>query len=217
MPRPFLYACALCAGVMQLSPVTLSAAPVISEVFYDMVGADNGDLFVELYGTPGTSLAGYTLQGVNGANGQVYLTLNLSGTIPADGVFVVADNVGNGSTPVPNADLILNFDFQNGPDSILLKSGGTLLDAFGYGVFGPGEFFAGEGASAPGAAPGQSVARRYADVDTNNNAADFIVLSTPTPGVVARTPLLVPLPGTVALLAGGLLGVWCGARPRAHP
>lgn len=33
-----------------------NAAPVISEVLYDAVGADNGYMFVELYGAPGDTL-----------------------------------------------------------------------------------------------------------------------------------------------------------------
>jgi len=192
----------LLGAALQTHDISAQAAPVISEALYDAVGADNGYLFVELYGVPGSSLAGLSLQGVNGANGQVYLTLNLAGIFPSDGVFVVADNVGDGTTPVPNADLIMNFDFQNGPDSILLRSGTTVIDALGYGLFGAGEFFAGEGAAAPGAAAGQSLARRYADIDTDNNNADFILLNTPTPGTV----MLVPLPSSFGLLFSGLLG-----------
>ena len=188
-------------AVLQTQLITSQAATVISEALYDAVGADNGYLFVELYGAPGSSLAGLSLQGVNGANGQVYQTLNLTGIFSPNGVFVLGDDIGNGTTPVPNANLIMNFDFQNGPDSIVLKSGSTVLDALGYDLFGAGDFFAGEGAAAPGAVAGKSLARRYANVDTNSNGADFMVLNTPTPGDV----MLVPLPGAFGLLLSGLL------------
>ena len=50
---------------------------------------------------------------MNGANGNLGPTVALSGTVPADGFFVVADDAGDGSTLVANADLIANFDFQN--------------------------------------------------------------------------------------------------------
>ena len=56
---------------------------------------------------------------MNGANGALGPTIALSGTIPADGLFVVADDVGDGTTLVAGADLIANFDFQNGPDSFV--------------------------------------------------------------------------------------------------
>ena len=188
-----------------------NATPVISEVLYDAIGTDNGFVFVELYGTPGDTLSGLSLQGIKGSTGLSYITLNLSGTFNANGVFVVADNSGDGTSMVSNADLILNFDFQNGPDSVRLNSGGSVIDALGYGVFAAGTFFAGEGASAPGTAPGQSLARRYADIDTNDNAADFIVQSTPTPGQAFAAPL----PGSLWLLMSGVLGTLAISRRRA--
>ena len=100
-----------------LAPATSQALPLISEAFYDAVGSDDGLVFVELYGAPGASLDGLLIEGVNGSNGAVGPVLALSGVIPADGFFVVADDRGDGSTDVANADLVLNFDFQNGPDS----------------------------------------------------------------------------------------------------
>ena len=72
----------------------------------------------------------------------------------------------------------------------------------GYGVFGAGEGFAGEGAPAPDAAAGASLARRFADLDLDDNAADFVVLDVPTPGTGPLTA--VPEPSTGLLLAGGL-------------
>ena len=198
-------------GAVLLTTLTIAnASPVISEVLYDAVGADNGYSFVELYGTPGSSLSGLSLQGINGATGLDYVTLNLIGTFNANGVFVVADDSGDGTTHVANADQILNFDFQNGPDSVLLKSGATTLDALGYGVFGAGDFFAGEGTAAPGTAPGESLARLYVTVDSDNNAADFVVLGTPTPGEVMATPL----PGSLGLMLSGVLGTMMFGRRR---
>jgi hypothetical protein len=200
--------------VLALMPVAAQALPVISEFFYDAVGSDDGLSFVELYGTPGSSLAGLTLEGVNGSNGAVGPSLALSGVIPADGIFVVADAMG-GLTQVAGADLLLDFDFQNGPDSVVLRDGGTVLDALGYGVFAPGEVNAGEGAPAADPAAGASLARRFADVDTGDNAADFITLDTPTPG---SAPLAVPEPASASLVGAGLAGLVAGrARRRPAP
>ncbi len=154
----------------------------ISEVLYDAVGSDAGRGFVELYGAPGTSLAGHRLEGVNGANGAVTPSFEISGVIGPDGFFVIASESG-GATEVANADLLVVFDFQNGPDSIVLRDADDLvLDALGYGTFAPGEFFAGEGSPAPDPAPGWSLARVFADLDTNDNASDFVALESPTPG-----------------------------------
>jgi hypothetical protein len=167
-----------------LAAAQAGALPVLSEVFYDAVGTDNGFVFVEIHGEAGTHLDGLTVEGINGSGGGVTVSLALSGVIPGDGLYVLADDGGGGVTSVPGADQLLDFDFQNGPDSILLRDGGTVLDALGYGVFGAGEVFAGEGSPAPDPPAGSSLARRFADIDSDDNAADFVVLDLPTPRAV---------------------------------
>jgi len=181
------------------------ALPVLSEVYYDAPGSDDGQSFVAIAGDPGTSLEGFTLEGINGSNGVAGPTILLSGVIGTDGLFVVADQTSEGVTSVLGADLLANFDFQNGPDSVVLRMGDTIHDALGYGVFAPDEFFAGEGSAASDVAAGSSLARFFANLDSDDNAADFQVLLVPTPGQASFAP--VPEPGSALLLALGLAGL----------
>ncbi|MFP8874116.1 MAG: PEP-CTERM sorting domain-containing protein [Myxococcota bacterium] len=176
---------------------------LISEIFYDAESSDDGHVFVELAGNPGTSLDGLVLEGVNGFDGSTTTWLELSGEISETGVFVVADVTGGGATFVENADLLAEFDFQNGPDSVVLWSAAqTVLDAVGYGAFSPVQIFAGEGAPAPDARAGSSLARLFADLDTDDNATDFEILYTPTPGTAEF--LAIPEPSTALLMGAAL-------------
>jgi uncharacterized protein len=185
------------AAFLLLGAAQAGATPLLSEVYYDAVGSDDGQSFIEIYGVPGTSLAGLTIEAINGAGGGVTHTLTLSGTIGASGLFVVADSpTGTSSTSVANADLILDFDFQNGPDSVLLRDASGILDAVGYGVFAAGDIFAGEGSPTVDPAAGSAIARRFADIDTNDNAADWLGAA-PTPGAAPRA---VPEANALALL-----------------
>lgn len=193
--------CALCLSTFSLTLPSVAAAAVISEILYDAAGTDAGNVFVELYGAPGTDLGGWSLRGVNGADGNIYRTVMLSGVIPEDGIFVIADALTGGTTGVADADLIIGVDFQNGPDSVQLFNGGLLVDAIGYGDF-TDLFFAGEGMPAPAVTSGSSLARANPLIDTHDNLADFIVLTTPTPGTVPVTS--VPLPASLYLLGSGL-------------
>jgi len=209
MQRTFRWAVTL---LLATAPTGANATALISEIFYDAIGSDNGLSFVELYGEPGSSLDGLIVEGINGADGSAGPTIALSGVFPADGIWLMADDIGDGTSLVAGAHLIANFDFQNGPDSIVLRNADAILDAVGYGVFGAGEVFAGEGNAAVDVPAGSSLARRFANVDTDDNAADFIELSVPTPG---HAPLdAVPEPQTAALLAAGLVGLAWSARVR---
>lgn len=180
------------------------AQPVISEVLYDAAGTDNGGVFVELFGLPGTLLDGMQLEGVNGTDGSVYQSVLLAGSIPVDGIFVIGDDSGDGTSLVSQADLIADVDFQNGPDSIVLRGSEGVLDALGYGDFSTAGF-AGEGTAAPDAASGQSLARFNPLLDTDNNLGDFQVLDVPTPGAVPVSA--VPVPPAVLLFLSGIAGL----------
>ncbi len=203
---------AILAATAAVSVAPLAAQTLISELLYDAVGTDSGQVFVELYGTPGTVLDGLFLDGVNGTDGAVYLSVALSGTIGSDGVFVVADDSGGGTTLVGHFDQVADVDFQNGPDSVVLRDANGVLDALGYGDFS-GAVFAGEGAAAPDVAGGWSLVRVGLQ-DTGNNAADFTALDVPTPGSVAVSA--VPVPPALALFLSGMLGMAGVARRKAH-
>jgi hypothetical protein len=185
---------------------------VISELLYDASTTDNGNVFVELYGTPGTVLDGLLLEGVNGTDGSVYRSVALSGIVPSTGVFLIGDDSGDGSSFVGNADLVREIDFQNGPDSVVLRNGDAVLDALGYGDF-TGLQFAGEGDAAPDVQAGYSLARENPLLDSNNNLFDFTVLDVPTPGTVSVSA--VPVPPAIALFLSGMIGLAGIARKRA--
>jgi PKD repeat protein len=153
---------------------------LINEFMYATAGADTGT-FIELYGTPGMDISGYSLEGVNGANGSTYDTLvfGQGTTIPQDGYLVIGDGT------VANEDVTDSFvDLQNGPDNVVLKdASGTVLDAVGYGDFSadPGNFV-GEGTAVANTPDDYSLGRRAEVTDTDDNSADFFLWREPTPG-----------------------------------
>ena len=153
-------------------------AAEINEVLYDPDGTDTGFEFVELRGTPGTSVSGARLIGINGGNGQPYGDpVFVAGEFDEDGLFLL------GGVEVAGAAQELTLSLQNGPDSLVLLDcdGETPLDAVAYGNFDDGQIGAGEGEPAPTATLGTTISRCANREDTGDNATDF-GLSTATPG-----------------------------------
>ncbi|MBI2346779.1 MAG: lamin tail domain-containing protein [Deltaproteobacteria bacterium] len=166
---------------------------MLNEIYYDAPGQDtNGVLFVELRGTPEADVGHYVIHFVNGENGVVTesITLPDGASMPADGLLVIADGMTGNllTTQVQEADLVDNFDPQNGPESVqLVDPDGQLVDVVGYGtplsLFGESGLPLYEGIPATDAPSGMSVSRVPGSSDTDNNGEDFVVLDVPTPGV----------------------------------
>jgi len=191
--------CSVCAVFALLVAGVLNAAPVvINEVLYDGPGSDSDDVFTELFGTPGMSLDGWTLVGVNGGNGDTYRAIDLSGVLmPEDGLLVIATSSAN-SALAALTDFVANVDWQNGPDAVQLWFSGVLQDALQYGDAGVNN--AGEGTHADMVTAGMSLSRNWLGADTDNNAFDFSAVEA-TPGV---GPAVVPVPAAVWLLGSAL-------------
>ncbi len=163
---------------------------MINEVLYDTQGTDDTSImYTEIYGPAGTNLAGWSLVGVNGNGGAVYLTVNLTGTIPNDGYYVV------GGSAVANVDQVTPHDWQNaggtsGPqcDGLrLLNNSGQVVDRVCYGECGASETCDGEGNSNapdpfPSAGINYAIARIPDHTDTDNNGADWAQTDILTPG-----------------------------------
>jgi hypothetical protein len=188
------------ATVLSLSLLlaTADAAVLIQELVYDGVGTDSDEVFTELVGTPGMSLDGWSLVGINGGSGLVYKTIDLSTQfIPADGIFVIATDAANAGLSLAR-DYVANVDWQNGPDAIQLLSGTSIVDALQYGD--ADMFNAGEGGYAADVAAGMSLSRDLFATDSDDNFADFSAML-PTPGA---GPSVVPVPAAVWLFGSGL-------------
>jgi hypothetical protein len=150
---------------------------VINEVLYTPASPDPE--FVELLGPAGRSLEGFVLEGINGNGGNPFFEVTLEGSLDANGFFVVS------GAALAGADMLAeDLEMQNGPDSLVLRDcGGARVDALGYGGFSEADVFAGEGTPAPGTGSGEALGRCAGDdPDTDDNGADFHVITAPTPG-----------------------------------
>ena len=173
-------------------PVERPLGLVLNEIYYDAPAGDtDGELFVELYGSPPeTNIGDYQVRFVNGADGSITETIAMPNDAEINelGYFVIADGRTGAldTTQVEYYDMIDNFDPQNGPDGVqLLDENGTLLDSLVYGTGAVTQsedgLPLGEGDPAEDVS-GTTLSRWPGGLDTDDNAVDFIKTVEPTPG-----------------------------------
>ena len=208
-------------GICYLGLTTSAeAALLINEVDYDQPGSDTAE-FIELYNNSPLSieLNGYTLELVNGNDGGVYNSFDLSGlNIAANGYLVLCDDI----TSVMNCtiDIGNNGWLQNGGtdgEAIALYNESLLIDSLAYeynnsttlGIFAEG----GSGAGIDPSTEIGSLARLPNGIDTNLNSNDFGT-GCITPGTAnisgtgdCSSLSAVPIPAAVWLFGSGLLGL----------
>ena len=107
--------------------------------FSEYVEGSSNNKALEIYNSSETpvNLSGYKVEYYFNGNASVGLTINLTGTVPAKGVFVLAHGSAN-STILAAANQTSSASWFNGDDAIVLKNGTTILDAIGQIGVDPG-------------------------------------------------------------------------------
>ena len=161
----------------------------INEVMVNAFGSDDDNEFVELRGVPGAHLENARVRSTD-ADG-VPTGLDISAVfgirVPLDGLFVLADDTG-GTTAVANADAVASLgNLPDGPGALQVIVGAGVNDAVGYGTLNVAvdtvDGFAIVETASTSFAEGSSIARDAVGTDNDDNASDFHLDPSPTPGV----------------------------------
>ena len=156
----------------------------VNEFMTGSTGAASNE-FVELVnaGTTPVNVAGYKVayRSAAGTSDTTLATIPDGTTIPAGGFYLLAGSGYLGSH-APDQTFSASLAATGGGLAVR-DAGGAILDSVGYGE-ATNAFVEGQPAAAPPAtaAPGSSADRIPDGHDTNDNAADFSVSPTPSPG-----------------------------------
>ncbi len=161
--------------------------------------------FIELYNPTASpvSLAGWSVQYNSAAGTGSWQVTNLSGTIPANGYYLVQEAAGTGGTtnlPTPDATGSISMSGTAGKVALCNNttalsgqnpSSAAIIDKVAFGTVTGGGFEG--GGSAPAPSNTASVERTSPGFDTDNNNTDFATLTPPSPtnsGVDATPPTI---------------------------
>jgi hypothetical protein len=161
-----------------------SAELRVNELMTGSTGAASNE-FVELVnaGSSAADVGGFKVayRASAGTSDTSLATIPAGTSIPAGGFYLLA---GSGYLGAHTPDQTFSTSLSSTGGGIAVRdSGGVILDSMGYGD-ATNAFVEGHAATAPPAtaAPGSSSNRIPDGHDTNDNAADFSVSATPTPG-----------------------------------
>jgi hypothetical protein len=208
---------ALAGCVLALAVPAARATVFINEIDYDQPPGFDTAEYIELAGTAGTNLSGWTVEALNGTVTPSTPAVFQSFPLPN---FTFTDETGTGwgffvlgRSVVPNNDWDLGGDslIQNGPnDGIRLLNGATIVQVLSYdGSIG------GETEAIPGVLvdDNTSTGTSLYKIGTGSGTGDLTwAFGGGTPGTLNPGETLVPEPGSLSLLAGAALLLRRGRR-----
>jgi predicted extracellular nuclease len=129
--RPLALACLL-AGLI--------AMPASANLYFsEYIEGSSNNKALEIYNSSASAinLSGYKVEMYFNGSNSAGLTINLTGNIPANGVFVLAHGSAN-TTILATANQTNSSGWFNGDDAIVLKNDSTILDSIGQVGVDPG-------------------------------------------------------------------------------
>jgi predicted extracellular nuclease len=131
---------ALVVAAALVVPGTAQAAP--TELFFsEYIEGSSNNKALEIYNGTGAPVnlatAGYSVQMFFNGSGTAGLTINLTGTVAAGDVFVLAQSSANAAI-LAQADQTNGAGWFNGDDAVVLRNGTTVIDSIGQIGFDPG-------------------------------------------------------------------------------
>jgi uncharacterized protein len=117
-----------------------AALPASASLYFsEYIEGSSNNKALEIYNSSASSvdLSGHKVEIYFNGNTNAGLTINLSGSIPANGVFVLAHGSAN-ATILAKANQTNSSGWFNGDDAIVLKNGSTVLDSIGQVGVDPG-------------------------------------------------------------------------------
>ena len=118
----------------------LSALPAAADLYFsEYIEGSSNNKALEIYNSSASSvdLSGHTVEMYFNGSNSTGTTINLTGSIPANGVFVLAHGSAN-ATILAKANQTNSASWFNGDDAIVLKNGSTILDSIGQVGVDPG-------------------------------------------------------------------------------
>jgi hypothetical protein len=187
----------LCFLKINIAQAALANHVVINEVQIDSTSGSGGtnDDWVELYNPTSQDVAldGWSIQKTTATGGSL-VKQALSGTIPANGFFLIVRNNASTTPALKNqADMLASDSFSladnnviylvNVDNKITTSTDPSIVDFVGFGNTNIHE----GAAAAPAIPGGKSIGRVPDGEDTDQNSVDFILQDTPTPQNSGKT------------------------------
>lgn len=125
---------------LALAIASLCALPASADLYFsEYIEGSSNNKALEIYNSSSSAvnLSNYKVEMYFNGSNSAGLTINLTGSIPAQGVFVLAHGSAN-ATILAVANQTNSAGWYNGDDAVVLKNGNTIIDSIGQIGVDPG-------------------------------------------------------------------------------